>query len=165
MAELKKQAKHIVKELTTLDAYIATLYLLEVQAGLIRGYDVDNDWRKDYLILVDYTQAYDTWYSEWETSVIYDWAVVNTSVDTYEGEEVDVSDNISDQEISSEDSYADYESFDMSEGEEDDLAAEEDTDEEVASVDEEGMEDALDHEGEDMSAAVATTVATVAINS
>jgi len=153
LAELKKQAEHIAKEPATLDAYIATLYLLDVQAGLIRGYEyyVDKDWRKDYLILVDYTKTYDTWYSEWETSVSYDWVDVNTTVDVHEGEDVDVSEEVSDQEISSQDSYAENELFDMSEAEEDEVAAEEDSDEEVASADDDSMEDASDDEGEDMS--------------
>jgi hypothetical protein len=153
LAELKKQATHILKEPVTLDAYIATLYLLDLQAGLIRGYEyyVDKDWRKDYLVLVDYTKSYDTWYSEWETSVSYEWTDVNTAVDIYEGEDVDVSENVSDEEINSEDSYAENESFDMSEAEEDEVAADEDSDEEVASDDEDSMEDASDDEGEDMS--------------
>jgi acetolactate synthase small subunit len=153
LAKLKKQAEHIAKEPATLDAYIATLYLLDVQAGLIRGYEyyVDKDWRKDYLVLVDYTKTYDTWYYEWETSVTYDWAEVNTTVDIYEGEDVDVTEAISDEEINREDSYAENESFDMNEAEEDEVAAEEDSDEEVASADDDSMEDASDDEGEDMS--------------
>jgi hypothetical protein len=153
LAELKKQAEHISKEPATLDAYIATIYLLDVQAGLIRGYEyyVDKQWRNDYLVLVNFTNTYDTWYSDWETSVSYDWAEVNTSVDIYEGEDVDVTESVSDEEINSEDSYAENESFDMSEAEEDDVAAEEDTDEEVASDDEDSMEDASDDEGDDMS--------------
>jgi hypothetical protein len=153
LGELKKQAHHIIKEPVSLDAYIATLYLLDVQAGLIRGYEyyVDKAWRKDYLVLVDYAKTYDTWYSEWETSVSYDWAEVNTSVDIYEGEDVDVNEDVSEEEISSEDSYAENEPFDMSEAEEDEVAADEDTDEEVATDDEDSMEDASDDEGEDMS--------------
>jgi hypothetical protein len=154
LAELKKQAQHVIKEPVTLDAYIATLYLLDLQAGLIRGYEyyVDKEWRKDYLILVDYTKTYDTWYSDWETSVTYDWADVNTTVGVYEGEDVDVSD-VSDEEVSSEDAYAENESFDMSEAEEDEVAAEEDSDPEVEAddtADEDSMEDASDDEGEDM---------------
>lgn len=156
LAELKKQAQHIIKEPVTLDAYIATLYLLDLQAGLIRGYQyyVDKEWRKDYLVLVDYTKTYDTWHSEWETSVSYDWAVVNTSVDIYEGEDVDVSESVSDEEITSEENYAENESFDMSEAEEDEVAAEEDSDPEVEAddtADEDSMEDASDDEGDDMS--------------
>src|SRR6266436_5099940 len=156
LAELKKQAAHIAKEPATLDAYIATLYLLDVQAGLIRGYEyyVDKDWRKDYLVLVDYTKTYDTWYSEWETSVSYEWSDVNTAVDIYEGEDVDVSEDVSEEEINSEDSYAENESFDMSEAEEDEVAVDEDTDAEVDSddtADDDSMEDASDDEGEDMS--------------
>lgn len=156
LAELKKQAEHIIKEPVSLDAYIATLYLLDLQAGLIRGYEyyVDKDWRKDYLVLVDYTKTYDTWYSEWATTVSYDWAYVNTSVDIAEGEDVDVSDDVSDQEISSEDSYAENESFDMTEAEEDEVAADEDSDPEVEAddtADDDSMEDASDDEGDDMS--------------
>ena len=156
LAELKKQANHILKEPATVDAYIATLYLLDVQIGLIRGYEyyVDKEWRADWVVLEKIETSYETNYSEWETSVSYDWADVNTSVDIHEGEEVDVSDDVSDEEISSEESYAENESFDMSEAEEDEVAADEDTDEEVDSddtADEGSMEDASDDEGEDMS--------------
>jgi len=151
LAELKKQAGHILKEPATLDAYIATLYLLDLQAGLIRGYEyyVNKDWRKDYLVLVDYTKAYDTWYSEWETSVTYDWTVVNTTVDVQEGEEVDVNADVSDEEINSESTFAENESFEMTDAEEDEVAADEDNDEEVASADYDSMEDASDDEGQD----------------
>jgi hypothetical protein len=133
LKELEKQANHILKEPATVDTYIATLYLLDVQIGLIRGYEyyVDKDWRGDYLVLVDFIKTYDTWYTQWETSVSYDWTEVNTSVDIYEGEDVDLSESISDEEVNSEDSYAENESFDMNEAEEDQVAAEEDTDEEV----------------------------------
>jgi hypothetical protein len=151
--EMKKQAEHIISEPVTLDAYIATLYLLDGQIGLIRGYEyyVDKPLRTDYLLLGDWITGYDTWYYTWEDSVAYDWAWVDTSVDIYESEDVTVSESVSDEEISSEESYAEHESFDMSEAEEDEVAAEEDIDEEVASNDEESMEDASDDEGEDMS--------------
>jgi len=153
LREMKKQADHIVKEPVTLDAYIATLYLLDVQAGLIRGYEyyVDKPWRTDYLVLVDWVHTYETSYYEWETSVSYDWALVDTTVDIDYGEEVAVSESISEEEISSEEAYAEHESFDMSEAEEEEVAAEEDTDEEVASNDDDSMEDTSDDEGEDMS--------------
>ena len=151
LAELKKQAEHVLKEPATLDAYIATLYLLDVQAGLIRGYGyyVDKDWRKDYAVLVDYIKTYDVWYSEWETSVTYDWAVVNTTVDVQEGEGIDVSDDVSDQEINSESAFVENDSFDMTDAEENEVAAGEDTDEEVASAGDDSMEDASDEEGQD----------------
>jgi hypothetical protein len=150
--EIEKQANYILKEPATVDAYIATLYLLDVQSGLVRGYEyyVDKPWRADYLTLVNWTNTYETSYYEWEASVSYDWASVDTSVDIYEGEDVDVSESVSDEEINTEESYAENESFDMSEAEEEDVAAEEDTDEEVASDGEDSIEDASD-EGEDMS--------------
>jgi len=153
LREMEKQANHIINEPVTLDAYIATLYLLDGQIGLIRGYEyyVDKPWRTDYLVLVDWVHTYDTNYYEWETSVSYDWALVDTTVDIYEGEDVTVSESVSDEEISSEESYAEHESFDMSKGEEEEVAAEEDTDEEVASTDDDSMVDASDDEGEDVS--------------
>jgi hypothetical protein len=152
LREMKKQAEHIVKEPVTLDAYIATLYLLDGQIGLIRGYEyyVDKSWRGDYLALVDWVHTYETSYYEWETSVSYDWALVDTSVDIHE--DVDISESVSDEEISSEESYVENESFDMSDAEEQEVAAEEDTDEEVASADDDdSMEDASDDQGQDMS--------------
>ena len=156
LAELKKQANHILKEPATVDAYIATIYLLDVQIGLIRGYEyyVDKEWRADWVVLENIEKTYETNYSEWETSVSYNWTEVNTSVDIYEGEDVDVSESVSEEEINSEDSYAENESFDMSEAEEDEVAADEDTDAEVNSddtADEDSMDDASDDAGEDMS--------------
>ena len=153
LREIKKQAEHLLKEPATVDAYIATLYLLDTQIGLVRGYEyyVDKPWRADYLVLVDWVHTYETSYYEWETSVSYDWALVDTTVDIDYGEDVDVSESVSDEEISSEEAYAENESFDMSEAEEEEVAAEEDTDEEVASADDDSMEDASDDEGEDMS--------------
>jgi hypothetical protein len=143
LREIEKQANHVLKQPATVNAYIATLYLLDVQTGLVRGYEyyVDKPWRADYLTLVDWTNTYETSYYEWEASVSYEWASVDTSVDIYEGEDVDVSESVSDEEINSEESYAENESFDMSESEED----------EVASDGDDSMEDASDDEGEDMS--------------
>jgi hypothetical protein len=151
LTEMKTQANHIINEPGTLDAYIATLYLLDGQIGLIRGYEyyVDKRWRADYLVLVDWVHTYETSYYEWETSVSYDWALVDTSVEFHE--DVDVSESVSTEEISSEESYVENESFDMSDAEEEEVAAEEDTGEEVASADDGSMEDASDDEGEDMS--------------
>ena len=150
--ELQKQAHHILKEPATVDSYIATLYLLDVQIGLIRGYEyyVDKDWRADWLVLENIETTYETIYSEWESSESYEWASLETSVDVYEGEEVDVNEAVSDEEVKTEESYAENESFDMSEAEEEEVAAEEDTDEEIES-DEDSMEDESDDEGEDMS--------------
>src|SRR5438874_11158137 len=90
LREMKKQAEHIVKEPATVDAYIATLYLLDTQIGLVRGYEyyVDKSWRGDYLVPVDWVHTYETSYYEWETSVSYDWALVDTTVDIEYGEDV-----------------------------------------------------------------------------
>ena len=148
--EIRKQAEQISRQPVTLDAYIATLYLLDRQAGLIRGYEyyVDKPWRTDYLGLIDWIAGYDTWYYTWYDTVPYDWASVDASVDVYE--DVTVSEAVSDEEISSEETYAETESFDMSDAEEEQVAAEEDTDAEVASGDDNSVEDASDDEGEDM---------------
>jgi hypothetical protein len=150
LSEIKKQAERIVNEPVTLDSYIATLYLLDLQSGLIRGYGyyVDKPWRADYLGLVDWITGYDSWYYTWYDTVSYDWTWIDTSVDVYE--DVTVSESVSDEEISSEQSYAENESFDMSDAEEGEVAAEEDSAEEVASADQDSMEDASDDEGEDM---------------
>jgi hypothetical protein len=156
LKRIQAQAAHIQKEPATVDAYIATLYLMDEQVGLIRGFDyyVDKSWRADYAVLVDFTTSYETSYTEWETSSSYEWTAVETSVDVYEGEDVEVSDAVSDEEITTEDSYAENESFDMSEAEEEEVAEEEDTDSEMDSddsSDDDSMEDATDDEGEDMS--------------
>jgi len=149
---IQMQASHILKEPATVDAYVATLYLLDEQIGLIRGFEyyVDKSWRADYLVLVEFINTYETSYTEWESSIAYEWSSIETSVDIYEDEEVDLSESISEEEISSEESYAEDESFDMSDAEEDEVAMEEDTDSEVE-ADDDSMEDASDDEGEDMS--------------
>jgi hypothetical protein len=150
LREIQKQAERVTKQPDTLDAYIATLYLLDRQAGLLRGYEyyVDKPWRAQYLGLVDWITGYDTWYYTWYDSVSYDWAWVDTTVDVYE--DVTVSETVTEEEMSSEESYAESESFEMSDAEEEEVAAEEDTDEEVASADDDSMEDASDDEGEVM---------------
>src|SRR6266446_2270478 len=148
--EIQKQAERVTKQPDTLDAYIATLYLLDRQAGLLRRYEyyVDKPWRAQYLGLLDWITGYDTWYYTWYDTVSYDWAWVDTSIDVYE--DVTVSESVSEEEISSEESYAESESFDMSDAEEEEVAAEEDTDEEVASADDDSMGDASSDEGEDI---------------
>ena len=150
LSEIQKQAERITGQPATLDAYIATLYLLDRQAGLIRGYEyyIDKPLRADYVGLVDWIAGYDTWYYTWYDTVSYDWASVDTSVDIYQ--DVTVSESVSEEEISSEESYAESESFDMSDAEEEQVAAEENTDEQVASDDDVSMEVAPSYEGEDM---------------
>jgi hypothetical protein len=75
LEKIRAQARHIMKEPITVDAYVATLYLLDEQIGLIRGYKyyVDKSWRADYITLVDFTTTYETSYSEWESSASFEW--------------------------------------------------------------------------------------------
>jgi hypothetical protein len=150
LREIQKRAKRVVIEPATVDAYIATLYLLDVQVGLIRGYEyyVDKPWRAAYLGLVDWVTGYDTWYYTWYDTVSYDWAWVDTSVDVYQ--DITVSESISEDEISSEESYAESESFDMSEAEEERVAAEEEANEQVTAAGNimEGVSDDEDEESD-----------------
>lgn len=145
LREIQKQAETVVREPATVDAYIATLYLLDVQAGLIRGYEfyVDKPWRADYLGLVDWFAGYYTW----RDTVSYDWAWIDTSVDVYE--DVTVSESVSEEEISSEESYAENGSFDMSEAEEEQVAAEEEADEKLTAAHNDIMEGVSDDEDEE----------------
>jgi hypothetical protein len=57
---------------------------------------------------------------------------------------------LSQNEISSEESYLESESFDRSDAEHEEVAVEKDTDEEVASADDDSMQNASDDEGEEM---------------
>jgi len=134
LREIQKQAERVLAEPATLDAYIATLYSLDVQIGLIRGYEyyVDKPWRAAYLGLVDWVAGYDAWYYTWYDTVSYDWAWVDTSVDVYQ--DITVSESIPEEEISSEESYAESGSFDMSEAEEERVAAEEEANEQVTAA-------------------------------
>ena len=133
LRKLEAQAHHILKEPATVDAYIATLYLLDAQAGLVRGYEyyVDRPWRDDYLFLVNLEKGYDTLYLDWETTVDYDWAWVDVTTDIYVDEDIYVNDSFTTEETNSEESFVETGSYDMSEAEENEVAAEEDTDEEV----------------------------------
>jgi hypothetical protein len=150
LSEIQKQADRITGQPATLDAYIATLYLLDRQIGLIRGYEyyVDKPLRADYVGLTDWIAGYDTWYYTWYDTVSYDWAWVDTSVDIYQ--DVTVSESVSEEEISSQESYAENESFDMSDAEKEQVAAEENTDEQVASSDDDSMGDTSNDEGGDV---------------
>ena len=145
LREIQKQAEIAVTKPATVDAYIATLYSLDVQAGLIRGYEyyVEKPWRADYLELVDWFAGYYTWHD----TVSYDWAWVDTSVDVYE--DVTVSESISEEEISSEESYAESGSFDMSEAEEERVAAEEGSEEQVTGAENNIMAGVSDDEDDE----------------
>jgi hypothetical protein len=149
-SEIQKQAERITGQPATLDAYIATLYLLDRQIGLIRGYHyyVDTSLRSDYVALIDWIAGYEARYYTWYDTVLYDWTSVDESVDIYE--DVTVSESVSEEEISSEESYAETESFDISDAEEQQVTAEENTDEQVAASDENSIEDASDDAGEGM---------------
>lgn len=156
LGKMEAQARHILKEPATVDAYIATLYLLDTQAGLVRGYDyyVDKPWRADYLTLVNLETTLDATYLEWETSAEYAWTATDVSVDIYESQDIEVSESISTEEVKSEESYVENASYDMSDAEEEEVAAEEDTDAEVDADDEaddDSMDDDSDDEGDDIS--------------
>ena len=127
LQEIQSQANQILKKPATLDGYIATLYLLDLQIGLIRGYEyyVDKAWRDDYITLVTFPKWYDTWYYEWSEPAAYDWVYLDTPVDVYE--EVEVPDSLSDEDIASQDEFVESEPLDMSDAEEDEVAANEDS--------------------------------------
>jgi hypothetical protein len=149
LSEIEKQANKILNDPMTLDAYLAALYLLDAQAGLIRGYQyyVDKDWRADYTTLVNYVDWYDTYYNEWADPVSYDWVYLDTQLELYEDVEVD--DTLSDADVDSEDDFLANEPVDMTDAEEDQVAAEEDTDEDVAEDNDDSMEDDADDDGID----------------
>src|SRR4051812_12838128 len=150
--DIEKQANEILKKPTTLDAYLAALYLLDLQTGLIRGYEyyVDKPWRDDYIYFVDYAKWYDTWYVEWSDPVAYDWVYLETPVDVYVDVDV-VDDSLTDSDIATEDQFAENEPFDMSDAEEDEVAAEEDDDADAdADNDVDSMEDDSDDDGTGM---------------
>lgn len=153
LAEIENNAQRIANAPTTLDAFLAALYTLDEIEGLLYGYDyyVNDSWRAEWITVDTYLTSWETTYDEFVSVETYDWTSVETSVDIDVGEEVDVSESISDEEISTEESYVEGESFDMSDAEDEEVAVEHDTDEEVASDDEDSMEDASDDEGEDMS--------------
>jgi hypothetical protein len=152
LSEIEKQANKIVNDPVTLDTYLAALYLLDVQAGLIRGYQyyVDKDWRDDYGTLVNYADWYDTYYYEWADPASYDWVYTETPVEVYEDIEVD--ETLSDADIDSQDDFVANEKVDMTDAEEDEVAAEEDSDEDAAADDNDSMEDDANDDGVEDSA-------------
>ena len=155
LQEIEKNAKRIVDAPVTLDAFLAALYTVDEIEGLLYGYDyyVDKSWRADWIVVDTYVTSWEATYDEFESAETYDWASADVSTDIDVGEEVDVADDVSDSEAQSEEDFADNGSFDMSEGEEDQVAEEEDADAEVDSDDSEdndSMDDASNDEGEDM---------------
>src|SRR5437870_8078905 len=60
LREMKKQAEHLLKEPATVDAYIATLYLLDTQIGLVRRSEEHTSelQSRGHLVLVDWTNTY-----------------------------------------------------------------------------------------------------------
>jgi hypothetical protein len=156
LKEMEKEARRVVKAPLTVDAFIATLYLIDEIRGQLYGYDyyVDKDWRSDWIVVDTYVTSWDATYAEFETSETYEWASIDIAVDIDVGEEVDVSESVSADEITAEENYVENESFDMSEAEENEVAEEEDSDADVdsdESADDDSMDDASDDEGEDMS--------------
>ena len=152
--EIEKNAKRIVNASVTLDAFLAALYTLDEIEGLLYGYDyyVNDAWRADWIVADTYLTSWETTYDEFVSVEPYDWAWVDTSVDIDVGEEVDVSEEVSDSDVQAEENWADNESFDLSDAEEDAVAEEQDSDDEVDaddSEDDDSMDDPSDDEGED----------------
>lgn len=154
LQEIEKKAKRIVDAPVTVDAFVATLYTIDIIEGLLYGYDyyVDKSWRSDWIVVDTYVSSWEATYDEFQSIETYEWASVETSVDIDVGEEVEVSEKISDSEVQAEDSWAENESFEMSDAEEDQVAEEEDSDADVDSDDSEdddSMDDDSDDDGED----------------
>jgi hypothetical protein len=154
LKKLEARANRIVKAPETVDAFVATLYLVDEIEGMLYGYDyyVDKEWRADWVDVETVTSEWEVTYTEIETSETYEWSETDVSVDIAVSEEVDISVEISEEEIQSEETYAESESFDMTDAEEEEVAMEEDTDEEVDSDDaddDDSMDDDSDDDGED----------------
>jgi hypothetical protein len=154
LKEIEKDAQRVVKAPLTVDAFVATLYLIDEIEGQLYGYDyyVDKSWRGDWIVVDTYVTTWETTYDEFVSVETYDWAVVDVSVDIDVGEEVDVAEEVSDSDAQSEENWAESESFDMSDAEEDQVAEEEDSDANVDSDDsddDDSMDDASDDDGED----------------
>jgi hypothetical protein len=154
LEKIEKEASRIVNAPLTVDAFVATLYLIDEIEGQLYGYDyyVDKGWRGDWIVVDTYVNSWETTYDEFQSIETYEWSSVDVSVDIDVGEEVEVATDVSDSEAQSEENWAENESFDMSDSEEDQVAEEEDSDSEVDSddsEDEDSMDDASDDEGED----------------
>jgi len=125
LREIQKLAERILKEPSTVDAYVATLHLMDQQIGLVRGYRyyLDKGLREDWFILMQMEANYESSYYAWETSTPFDWPSLDVGVDFQEGADVDASEALSEEEIIRQNTFAANEAFDMSEAEEDEAAA------------------------------------------
>ncbi len=153
LTDMEKNAKKIVDAPLTVNAFVATLYLIDEIEGQLYGYDyyIDKDWRSDWIVVDTYVTSWETTYDEFVSVESYEWASVEVSVDIELGEEVEVTD-VSESEVAAEESWAENESFEMSDAEEAEVAEAEDSDEAVDSDDsddDDSMDDASDDEGED----------------
>jgi len=154
LKEMRKKANRIVKAPETVNGLVATMYAVDQLEGYIYGYNyyVDKEWRGDWINVDAYVASSETVYDEFESVETYEWSDTEVAVDIYENEQVEVSTEVSETEITSEENWAENESFDMSESEEEEVAVEEDTDAEVDSDDaddDDSMDDDSDDDGED----------------
>ena len=152
--KMKQRAARIVKAPLTVNAFVATLYVVDEIEGLLYGYDyyVDKRYRGDWFDVAVLTTEWETTYTEIYALETYEWSAVETSVDIYAGEEVETSETMTTEEVASEESYAETESFAMSDAEEEEVAVEENTDAEIDSDDsaaDDSMDDASDDDGSD----------------
>lgn len=154
LTEIEKNAHRIVKAPLTVDAFVATLYVIDQIEGLTYGYDyyVDKDWRAGWITVDKYFDSWEAVSTEFETSESYEWATAETAVALETGEEVEVNEEMSAEDVEVEENWAENESFEMSDAEENEVAAEEDAGAGLDAGepgDEESMDDSSDDEGED----------------
>ena len=154
LGKIAKRANKIAKAPDTLDAYLAALYLLDQIEGMIYGYDyyVDKGWRADWIDVPAWSRDWDTIYTDFVATEPYEWVLVDNPADIDTGEEFEVAEMISDPEIEAIEDAAESEPIDISEGERDQVAEEQDADPAVESDDsddDDSMEDASDEDGED----------------
>ena len=152
--KIAHRANKIIKAPDTVAAFVATLYLVDEIEGMLYGYDyyVDKEWRGDWINVETVTTEWEATYTEVETSETYEWSDAEQSVEIYTSEEYEVTEEVSEQEIETEATWAESESFAMSEAEENEVAEAEDTDAEVESddnQDDDSMDDDSDDAGDD----------------
>jgi hypothetical protein len=154
LKQIAARANRVVKAPETLDAFLATLYVLDEIEGLLYAYDyyVDKAWRTYWVDVPALTNSWEGIYSDILTSEAYNWADVSVATDLDPLEDFTVTEDITEDEITSQEKFAENESFAMTDAEASGVAEAENTDAEVESddiADDDSMEDDSDDQGED----------------
>ncbi len=163
LKEMQRRADRIANAPMTVAGLVAALYLLDELQGYAYGYQyyVPGAWRTEWQEVTTYVETWETTESEFVTETSYEWSETETAVELEADEEVEATEEISDAEMENAGNFVDDESFEMTDAEEEEVAAEEvapaeddssmddESDDAGSDFDGDGDDDLGDNDGED----------------